>query len=361
MIAFACPACAHLVTFESARCLNCSTPLGFDLDGRRMCAAGASGAKRRCANEELAGCNWLATGDGALCASCALTRTRPNDSDENGLGGFAAAERAKRRLLFELFDLGLPVEGWNEREGGLAFALLSSEREPVGTGHADGLITLDLAETDPAHRERLRVKLGEPYRTVLGHFRHEIGHYYQPILVPPGSPQELRCRELFGDERADYQRALESYYSSGAAPGWEAEHVSAYATMHPWEDWAETFAHYLHVRDTLQTAASWGVRVEGPALQTADIAPLESEPRGVGGGVGEMLEAWIPLSYALNAINRSMGALDLYPFVLGPAVERKLEFIGGLIGAAGRPPRDPGASAGETEGPGTGAVEQHVH
>ena len=335
MIAFSCPVCAHLVTFESVRCLNCSSEIGFDPARRTMrpAAAGAEGASR-CSNQEIAACNCLAAENDPLCLSCALTRTRPNDNDEDGLGGFAAAERAKRRLLFELLDMGLPVVGWSERDGGIAFDLLSSEHEPVGTGHADGVITLDLAETDPAHRERLRVKLGEPYRTVLGHFRHEIGHYYQTVLVPPGSPEEARCRELFGDEREDYRAAMERYYANGPEEGWEREHVSAYATMHPWEDWAETFAHYLHVRDTLQTAAAYGVRVDGPSVATADLAPLESQPRAVGGDVGEMLEAWIPLTYALNAINRSMGALDLYPFVLGPAVERKLEFVGGLIARA---------------------------
>lgn len=336
MIAFSCPVCAHLVTFESVRCLNCSSELGYDPDRRAM-RAPAAGAEddSRCANQDIAACNWLAGREGPLCLSCALTRTRPNDHDENGLGGFAAAERAKRRLLFELLDMGLPIVGWGEQAGGIAFDLLSSEHEAIGTGHAEGVITLDLAETDPAHRERLRVKLGEPYRTVLGHFRHEIGHYFQTILVAPGSAEESRCRELFGDERADYRAALDHYYAEGAEPGWEREHVSAYATMHPWEDWAETFAHYLHLRDTLQTAGAYGVRVDGPSVATADIAPLESEPGAVGGDAGEMLAAWIPLTYALNAINRSMGALDLYPFVLGPAVERKLEFVGGLIAAAG--------------------------
>ncbi len=333
MIAFACPVCAHLVTFESIRCLNCRSELGYDARARAVRQIAPAEGLRRCANNALAACNWLVGEDGGLCRSCSLTRTRPNDGDEDGLSGFAEAERAKRWLLFELLDMGLPVAGWREREGGLAFDLLSSDEEAVGTGHADGVITLDLAETDPAHRERLRMKLGEPYRTVLGHFRHEIGHYYQSILVPPGSDAERRCRELFGDERQDYQRALERYYADGPTAGWERDHVSAYATMHPWEDWAETWAHYLHVRDTLQTAAAYGVRVDGPSVETADHAPLESEPRAVGGDVGEMLGAWIPLTYALNAISRSMGALDLYPFVLGAEVERKLEFVGGLIAA----------------------------
>jgi hypothetical protein len=336
VIAFACPVCAHLVTFESVRCLNCSSEMGFDPGSRTMrpAAAGAEGWSR-CANRGIAACNWLAAGNGPLCESCALTRTRPNDRDERGLGGFAAAERAKRRLLFELFDMGLPVAGRAEDRRGIAFDLLSSDNETIGTGHSDGVITLDLAETDPAHRERLRIKLAEPYRTVLGHFRHEIGHYYQPILVPPDSPQEIRSRELFGDDRTSYKEALDRYYADGPKAGWERDHVSGYATMHPWEDWAETFAHFLHLRDTLQTAAAYGVRVDGPSVATADLAPLVSEPRAVGGDVGEMLAAWIPLTYALNAINRSMGALDLYPFVLGSTVERKLEFVGGLIAGVG--------------------------
>jgi hypothetical protein len=345
MIAFSCPVCAQLVTFESIRCLNCGSELGYDAAARDIRAANTGHGPWRCANNALAACNWLVPAEGELCRSCALTRTRPHDADQDGLSGFAEAERAKRWLLFELLDMKLPVVGWREREGGLAFDLLSSDAEAVPTGHADGVITLDLAETDPAHRERLRMKLGEPYRTVLGHFRHEIGHYYQTILVPPGSAAERRCRELFGDERQDYKQALERYYADGPAAGWERDHVSAYATMHPWEDWAETWAHYLHVRDTLQTAAAYGVRVDGPALQTADRAPLESEPRAVDGDVGRMLEAWIPLTYALNAISRSMGALDLYPFVLGPVVERKLEFVGGLI--AGGVARQPtGVAAG---------------
>ena len=134
------------------------------------------------------------------------------------------------------------------------------------TGHADGVITLDLAESDDVHRERRRAELGEPYRTLLGHFRHEIGHYYWPILVERAGALE-RCRALFGDERADYGEALERHYADGPPADWAERHVSAYATMHPWEDWAETFAHYLHIRDTLQTAG--GVRrSSSPAPRT---------------------------------------------------------------------------------------------
>jgi hypothetical protein len=179
----------------------------------------------------------------------------------------------------------------------------------------------------------MRVNLDEPYRTVLGHMRHEIGHYYQPILIASDSADEARCREIFGDEREDYQQAMDRYYANGAPAGWEQSYVSAYATMHPWEDWAETFAHYLHVHDALQTAAAHGVRVEGPQLASTDPAPLESAPAQAPGEIGAMLQAWIPLTYALNAISRSMGTRDLYPFVLGPEIEAKLTFIDSLVRA----------------------------
>jgi hypothetical protein len=335
VLAFACPVCERLVTFESTVCLNCATKLGYEpTRGRIVALEDADGSRERlfrCANVGLAACNWLVANEGELCASCVLTRTRPNDADGDGLGGFAAAETAKRRLLFELADLGLPIVGWQQQPGGLAFDLLSSAWTPVTTGHADGVITLDLDETDPAHRERMRMRLGEPYRTVLGHLRHEIAHYYQPIVLGEGTPAESRCREIFGDERADYQEAIDRYYENGPPDGWEQRFVSAYATMHPWEDWAETFAHYLHIRETLQTAAAYGVRVEGPSIPTADRAPLHSRPEQEPDDVHAMLEAWVPMTYALNAISRSMGAPDLYPFVLTPEIEEKLAFIDTVV------------------------------
>lgn len=333
MLAFACPVCERLVSFENTTCLHCGAELGFDWSRRTMGAVDSptSAPGLRCANAQLAACNWLVHADGELCASCLLTRTRPNDSDADGLAAFASAEGAKRRLVFELADLGLPIAGRGEEPAGLAFDLLSSAGEPVTTGHADGIITLDLAEVDPAHREQMRVRFREPYRTVLGHFRHEIGHYYQPILIPPGTPAELRCRALFGDERDDYQQAIDRYYDAGAPAEWGQRYVSAYATMHPWEDWAETFAHYLHIHDAVQTASAYGIRVDGPSIATRDTAPLYSRPEGADADIYTVLEAWIPLTYALNATSRSMGEPDVYPFILTPEIEAKLAFIDGLV------------------------------
>jgi hypothetical protein len=204
-------------------------------------------------------------------------------------------------------------------------------------GHADGVITIDLAESDDAYRERMRVQLGEPYRTMLGHLRHEVGHYYWQILVSENADVLEPFRRLFGDERADYQQALERHYDQGPTSGWAQEHVSVYAAAHPWEDWAETWAHYLHIRDTLQTAASHGVVVTGPLFQTkppgvpAGLQPdpsLRAAPTtDAQENFDEILGDWLPVTYAQNAINRSMGRDDLYPFVLSPKVVEKLRFV----------------------------------
>jgi hypothetical protein len=188
----------------------------------------------------------------------------------------------------------------------------------VFTGHGNGIITLDLAEGDDVHREQLRVSMDEPYRTLLGHFRHEIGHYYYFRLIGTSSAYRERFQDLFGDHDLDYQEALDRHYSQGAPAGWEDDYVSSYATMHPAEDWAETFAHYLHIRDTLDTAAAFGF---APATATYDRRFLGPS------GFDTVIDMWLPLSWALNMVNRSMGKDDLYPFVLSPPVLDKMRFI----------------------------------
>jgi hypothetical protein len=325
MRSFACGHCGSLVFFENSLCLSCFTPLGFDPQQLELVALEGERAAElsHCDNRELVGCNWLTFRPGDLCRSCRLTRTRPNDADAGGLAAFATAEGAKRRVIAQLLDLELP----GVEPGSLAFDLLSSEHEPVATGHADGVITIDLAESDDARREARRAQLGEAYRTMLGHFRHELGHYFQPLLVT-GDDSWDACRALFGDEREDYETALEHHYQQGAPTDWAKRHVSAYATMHPWEDWAETFAHYLHIRDTLQTAAEFGLQVNGPRAIKLDRT-LKATPQPEAGqrAFPELLENWLPLTYALNAVNRSMGRGDLYPFTLASPVIEKLGFV----------------------------------
>jgi hypothetical protein len=335
VLSFACGHCGHLVFFENTKCLNCATPQGFVPERLELVALEGDAGRRlyRCANQALAGCNWMVGAEGELCRSCELTRTRPNDADDVGLAEFARAEAAKRRVIMQLLDLGLP----GVSPGELAFDLLSSEYQPVTTGHADGVITIDLAESDDARREERRSELDEPYRTMLGHLRHELGHYFQPLIVT-GDDQWTECRELFGDERQDYGEALERHYRQGTPEDWTARYVSVYATMHPWEDWAETFAHYLHIRDTLQTAAEYGVSVRGPRAVTTDRS-LKATPQPEAGerGFAEVLDNWLPLTYALNAVNRSMGRDDLYPFTLAEPVIDKLQFVHAQVNASTQP------------------------
>jgi hypothetical protein len=329
---FICPKCGQHLAFENSVCLSCKSPLGFSLPDMALLVI-ASGEEsvqpgfvdadtfELCANLHLAECNWLVEKAPVrkLCASCALTRTRPGDGDRKALAAFAVAERAKRRLIAELSELKLPIVGRDEdADYGLAFDLLSSEYEKVFTGHQNGVITLDLAEGDDVHRERLRIAMDEPYRTLLGHFRHEIGHYYFYRLVGTVPAYRQRFAELFGDPDADYQAALDRHYSQGTPPGWKKNFVSSYATMHPAEDWAETFAHYLHIRDTLDTAAAFSIAPAAATIERKVLGPS---------GFDQIIDMWLPLSWALNMINRSMGKHDLYPFVLPAAVLDKMRFI----------------------------------
>lgn len=327
---FRCPSCGQHLAFENSLCLSCDTPVGYSLPDQVMLTVEPDGDLIMCANLFVAECNWLVRrepGGPVLCESCRLTRTRPADSDTDAMAAFALAEGAKRRLIAELTELGLPITGRDtDPDYGLAFDLLSSAGGPVTTGHHNGIITLDLAEGDDVHREQLRAEMDEPYRTLLGHFRHEIGHYYFYVLVDPVPELRAQFVEQFGDPDTDYQSALDRHYSSGPPAGWSDEYVSSYATMHPAEDWAETFAHYLHIRDTLDTAAAFGL---APAAGTFDgklFGPSAFDA---------LIEMWLPLSWSLNMVNRSMGRDDLYPFVLPVAVLEKLRFLHGVLDELG--------------------------
>lgn len=320
---FICPRCGQHLAFENSLCLSCGSRLAFSLRLDTMVLLDDAGESvGSCANVDIAGCNWLADADGGvrmLCASCCLTRTRPSDADTAAMVQFATAEQAKRRLIAELAELKLPIVSRHEDpDFGLAFDLLSSTHEQVLTGHENGVITVDLAEVDDAYREQMRIAMDEPYRTLLGHFRHEIGHAYFHRLVGASVARSARFRELFGDPDADYQAALDRHYSGHSAQTWRDGYVSAYAAMHPAEDWAETFAHYLHIRDTLDTAAAFGF---APANATFEHKPLGHS------GFDSIIGMWLPLAWSLNMVNRSMGRADLYPFVLPAPVLQKMRFI----------------------------------
>jgi len=354
--AFSC-ACGRPVFFRNSECLACHRPLGYapargqllaleaaptrsGRGGWREAGVPARRAPRfaRCANlDSAAACNWLldvteVMAGFTLCRCCRLTRTVPDLSQPEAGLWWSRIEEAKRRLVSSLIGLGLPVLSRAEdAENGLAFDLLLAPPDgpAVITGHADGVITLDVSEADDARREARRHQLGEPYRTLLGHLRHETGHYYWQRLVEP-TDWLPTWRELFGDEREDYGQALQRHYANGAPPDWGQRFVSAYASAHPWEDWAETWAHYLHLVDTLDTARSFGLDGERVELnyERFDANLVEDA------GFLQLINSWMELTGVLNELSRSMGVADFYPFVLSAQAVRKLHLVHRIVQGA---------------------------
>ncbi len=336
MRAFGCEVCGAELFFENSVCVRCGSAVGYSREQGTLVAVTAG--RPICANLNRCGCNWIADPASSLglCFSCRLTRTRPADADAVGLAQYWVAEAAKRRLIFGLDELGLPIM-ISDGFAGLAFDLLSSTQGKIITGHLNGIITLDLAESNDSHREALRQSMDEPYRTVLGHFRHEIGHYYcQLLALTPHRRDEFRT--LFGDETLSYEEALQRHYASGAGQQWQGQFISAYAAMHPLEDFAEVFGHFLHIADTLQTAGEFGL------LPQPDQRDNAFSTRGTARKLRKSLlerpmaevvgETWLPVSKGLNQINRSMGKHDLYPFVLAQPVIAKLAFVADLVADA---------------------------
>lgn len=345
---FVCDHCGNSVYFENTVCEQCGHALGYDPDHNALLSLNAEGAVWTspalpgpgyvyCANAAHGACNWLVKaepGGEIYCAACRHNDTIPPIDNPLHLSQWQAIERAKKRLFYSLIRLGLPLRTRAEdSEHGLAFRFLAdieSAPERVMTGHDNGIITIALAEADDAERERRRASMGEPYRTLLGHFRHEIGHHYWDLLVDR-QPVHARFRTLFGDESADYGQALEAYYANGAPQGWYHTHISAYATAHPWEDFAETFAHYLHITDTVEMAAAFGLRARpGTRDENLAIPPVTFDPY-MEPDMAAVIDHWIPLSGLINNLNRAVGQPDAYPFILTPPVIEKLAFINDLV------------------------------
>ncbi|MFZ5896156.1 MAG: zinc-binding metallopeptidase family protein [Myxococcota bacterium] len=320
--------CGNRVFFENVQCLRCERELGFVPELGKLAALepAADGSlraqlepetpRRKCQNYATENvCNWLcdAADENPLCRACQFSRVVPDLSIAENRVKWARLETAKRRLLFSLAELGLPVTPKSkDPERGLAFDFKAdTENSVVLTGHDDGVVTLKLDEADPVLREQARVSLQERYRSLLGHFRHEVGHYYfDRLLVNTPALEEFRA--LFGDERRDYAEALKRHYAR-LPNDWSADFVSGYAQAHPWEDWAESFAHYLHMVDTLETAESYATS----ASETRLLAPSQRP----------LVERWLELTVVLNALNRSMGLEDAYPFQIGDGARRKIEFV----------------------------------
>jgi hypothetical protein len=274
----------------------------------------------------------LAEDPNPFCASCRLDEIIPNLKDGNNLARWEKLELAKRRCIYTFLKLDLPIESAAGSNGAaLRFRFLQDEGgSPVKTGHQDGVITVNVTEADTDQREHRRLTLHEPYRTLVGHFRHESGHFYWDRLVA-NSPHLQRFRELFGDETVDYDTALKTYYQQGPAIDWPDRTVTAYASSHPWEDWAETWAHYMHIMDTLETAASFRMSVDINEKAGTSPTKISTPTFDEHTDFDTLLAEWTPLVCALNSINRGMGLPDLYPFTIPPAVVEKLQFIHVII------------------------------
>jgi hypothetical protein len=346
--------CGQPLFFHNNRCLACGAEVAYDPTARTLGALAAAGAGtwtvagdqrvpvprfRLCAHRtQAAACNWLIPAGAAdtVCLSCRFTRTIPDLSDPKNAQRLADIEAAKRRLLFSLQSYGLPLEPKTANApGGLAFDFLESlpGQPAVMTGHADGVVTINVAEADDDYREKNRDALHEPYRSVLGHLRHEIGHYYWDVLVRE-TAWLPRFRELFGDERADYGQALQDHYRKGPPPDWPDRFISSYAAMHPWEDWAETWAHYMHLRSTLQTVASFGIDTSHARLSITPFGPdvlYRREPAAQAETFLDWVNAWVVLTALMNETARSMGQPDIYPFVLNRAAVTKLHFVACVV------------------------------
>jgi hypothetical protein len=356
---FKCQACGQLLHFENTRCESCGRALGYLPEPGLLSALEPEGGDggggwrpwadpdrryRFCANAAHGACNWLVEPDaaGPFCRACRHNRTIPDLSVPENLLRWRKLELAKHRLFYTLIRLGLPLASRaDDPEHGLAFDFLANTPDPtapkVVTGHENGLITIAVEEADDAERERMRLAMGETYRTVLGHLRHEVGHWFWDVLVRDGGPGRLDAfRALFGDERRDYAEALKAHYAAGPPPDWPGRFITAYASAHPWEDWAETWAHYLHIVDTLETARAFGLRVRPPIEPSeAFSAELDFDPHMPGHAIGRIVGAWLPLTFAVNSLNRSMGQPDLYPFVLSPPAVEKLGFVHACVHGAG--------------------------
>lgn len=349
MKVFHCDHCRQLVFFENSECTHCGHLLAYLPDLNAMAALDPAGDGswtspwpkaagrhyRLCANYTQHGiCNWTvpAADPDALCRSCRLTEIIPNLERPGSKVHWQKLEAAKRRLIYSLVTLNLPIcSRAEDAANGLAFNFVADadnpDDTPVLTGHNEGLITVNIAEADDAERERRRLQLHEPYRTLLGHLRHESGHYYWDRLIRDSTRIDV-FRSVFGDERADYEQALKAHYAQRGPPAdWQQRFASAYATTHPWEDWAESWAHYLHMTDTLEIAAACGLSMNPPREEDPQLSQAPTLAASGQAGFDVLINAWFPVTYLLNNLNRGLGVADAYPFVLSPPAVDKLRFV----------------------------------
>jgi hypothetical protein len=351
---FQCQNCGNTIHFNNDVCLSCGYRVGYisdlftmsalTIDNDRMEAMADPGTSYIfCQNASEAACNWLVPADSGdvFCLACRYNQTIPDLSVPDNHQRWQKIEQAKKHLFYSLTRFGLPIPSRADHpDSGLAFEFLADRDkadgtvEKVLTGHADGLISINTAEADDAEREIRRTAMGEPYRTLIGHFRHEIGHLYWDLLIrDQGRTADFTA--VFGDADADYAEALQRHYENGAPLDWQFNFISSYASSHPWEDFAETWAHCFHMIDGLETARAFGIR---PDLRPDDNLSDPGEAPGfdfyIETNTQYIISAWVPLTVAINSVNRSLGQPDFYPFVLSETVIHKIAFVLGLIAAS---------------------------
>ncbi|NCP65147.1 MAG: hypothetical protein GW763_12600 [Paraglaciecola sp.] len=351
MKTFVCQ-CGNKTHFINSKCVACGLMLGFLPDTGQMSAftrhqsgklqASSNGrVYKQCKNYvDHNVCNWMIPDDEPqeYCCACQLNEATPNLAVKGNATLWYRLEQAKRRLLYTLFKFKLPVT--NRKQDpltGLGFAFLEDEIEDafgkeltvknyVTTGHNAGIITINVNEAKHSSRVHMRELMNEGYRTLVGHFRHEAGHYYWDRLIR-NSANLSAYRTLFGDERMDYAEAMKDYYAQGPKKNWQNVWISAYASMHPWEDWAETWAHYLHMVDTLETASDFDFSISGNKVANPLMLGEHLDFGYTATSFTHIFNDWCRLTAALNGLNRSMGLDDAYPFVIPITALNKLRFV----------------------------------
>ncbi|MEI6535629.1 MAG: putative zinc-binding metallopeptidase [Verrucomicrobiaceae bacterium] len=333
--------CGNVLFFENFQCVKCTQLVGYDPELQTMVTIKPGSPLVRCANNVAHGvCNWLVTANSGetLCLACRLNRTIPDLHNQRNVMLWGRFEAAKRRLIASLLSLKIPLRSKKQDASfGLAFDFVSVFADPkVTTGHFNGVVTLNIEEADDTYRQINRANLGESSRTILGHLRHEMGHYVWQRWIGWQAPGPLleASRHCFGDERTDYAVALERYYQHGTVPGWDVNYISAYASAHPWEDWAETFAHYLQIHDGLETFENFGCRLNGSNLPPAPnlnganfLPPTLQRDAAEDDAFALWLQRWLAVSSMLNEVSASLGQPLLYPFTISNVVAGKLRLV----------------------------------
>ncbi|ASV30599.1 zinc-binding metallopeptidase family protein [Maribacter cobaltidurans] len=347
---FQCSNCNNTLAFENNICVSCEHFLGYSSYYNQMVPLPPTHSRWKvpslgeeeyiyCSNNSLGTCNWLIPSNepSGFCLACSLNRTIPDLGKPENVQKWKSIEFAKHRLVYQLLRLRLPIVSKTvDPENGLCFDFLSREdmdkaSNGIKTGHANGVITILISEADAVVREQVKQEMEERYRTLLGHFRHEVGHYFWDRLVWPDQNNLQGFRNIFGDETISYTESLQTYYNEGPKQNWQGSYISKYASSHPWEDWAETWSHYLHLMDALETANSFGLSLN-PRLNGSHKLTLDAnfDPY-LENDFNKILDSGIPLLYAMNSMNRSMGEEDPYPFIISDPVKTKLEFIHNLL------------------------------